>query len=474
MAARPRLSYRCSSCDATASKWAGRCPQCGEFNTFVEQAPSGPAPGTRTSTQGERPVRPAQRITDVDLSVEHTRLTTGLPEFDRVIGGGLVAGQVLLLSGEPGAGKSTILLTMADRIARQTGKRVLYVSGEESISQIAVRARRIDALSEGLYLADDTDLATILGHIDEHAADLALVIVDSVQTVASANVEGRAGGVSQVMEVAQVLTRAAKSRSIPLFLVGQVTKESTVAGPRALEHTVDTTLALDGDKHTSLRLLRAVKNRYGPADEIACFEQTDTGLKEIADPSALFRSSRDEPVPGTCVTITIEGRRALVAEVQALVATTTIPNPRRGVSGLDPARVAMLVAVTERHASFKLQDKDLFTATIGGMRLRDPSSDLAVCLAVASAALDFTIPAGFAAVGEVTLSGDIRSVPMMGQRIAEAARLGYSLLLAPVGTSKAHPGAQLTIREVASLQDAYLHLAETLARPAHRPAEVRA
>ena len=474
MAARPRLSYRCSSCDATASKWAGRCPQCGEFNTFVEEAPAGPAPGMKTSVRGERPTRPAQRITDVDLSAERTRQTTGLPEFDRVIGGGLVPGQVLLLSGEPGAGKSTILLTMADRIARHTGKRVLYVSGEESISQIAVRARRIDALSDGLYLADDTDLGTILGHIDEHAAELALVIVDSVQTIASAHVEGRAGGVSQVMEVAQVLTRVAKSRSIPLFLVGQVTKESTVAGPRALEHTVDTTLALDGDKHTSLRLLRAVKNRYGPADEIACFEQTDSGLQEIADPSALFRSTREQPVPGTCVTITIEGRRALLAEVQALVSTSTIPNPRRGVSGLDPARVAMLVAVTERHASIRLQDKDLFTATIGGMRLRDPSSDLAVCLAIASASQDFTIPEGLAAVGEVTLSGDIRSVPMMGQRIAEASRLGYSFLLAPMGTRKAHPGAQIDIREVGSLLDAFRHLAEAGVRQASRPAVARA
>jgi len=468
LAARTRLSYRCSTCDHTVSKWAGRCPQCGEFNTFVEEAPAGPAPGMKTSTQGERPRHPARPVTDVHLEADPTRLSTGLPEFDRVIGGGLVPGQVLLLSGEPGAGKSTILLTMAELVARQTGKRVLYISGEESVSQIAVRAKRIDALSASLYLADDTDLGTILGHIDDHAGELALVIVDSVQTVASANVEGRAGGVSQVMEVAQVLTRAAKSRSLPLFLVGQVTKESTVAGPRALEHTVDTTLSLDGDKHTSLRLLRAVKNRYGPADEIACYEQTDSGLQEIADPSALFRGSRDQPVPGTCVTITIEGRRALLAEVQALVSTSNIPNPRRGVSGLDPARVAMLVAVTERHASLRLHDKDLFTATIGGIRLRDPSSDLAVCLAVASAAQDFAIPEGFAAVGEVTLSGDIRNVPMMAQRIAEASRLGYTRLLAPPGTRKAHPGARLDIREVGSLREAYGSLAEA----GHRPVAV--
>lgn len=460
MAARPRTSFRCSTCDHVVSKWVGRCPQCGEFNTLVEQAPAGPAAGLRTSTAGERPLRPAQRITDVRQSAAPSRMSTGLAEFDRVLGGGLVAGQVVLLSGEPGAGKSTILLTLADQVARATGRRVLYVSGEESIGQIAVRAQRIGALSEHLYLADDTDLATILGHVEEHASELALVIVDSVQTVASASVEGRAGGVAQVMEVAQVLTRVAKSRSLPLFLVGQVTKESTVAGPRALEHTVDTTLSLDGDKHTSLRLLRAVKNRYGPADEIACFEQTDGGMREIADPSALFRSARERPVPGTCVTVTIEGRRAMLAEVQALVSVSNIPNPRRGVSGLDPSRVAMLVAITERHASLKLHDKDLFTATIGGMKLRDPSSDLAVCLAVASAFHEFAVPEGLAAIGEVTLSGDVRAVPMTGQRVAEIARLGFTHLLAPAGTREAHRGSSLDIHEVANLGDAYNALAE--------------
>ena len=362
------------------------------------------------------------------------RVTTGIGEFDRVLGGGLVAGQVLLVSGEPGAGKSTLLLNVANAIAEKTGKPALYVSGEESVDQIAVRASRIGVDSEQLFIADETDLANVIGHIDALGKQISLVIVDSVQTIASADVEGRAGGVAQVMEVAQALTRVAKERGIPVCLVGQVTKESTVAGPRALEHICDATLSLDGDRQTSLRLLRAVKNRYGPADEVACFEQTDRGMREVVDPSMLFREERASPVPGTCITVTIEGRRAMLAEVQALVATTTNPNPRRGVSGLDSSRVAMLVAITERVAGLKLADKDVFVATVGGIRLSDPSTDLATCLAIASAGKDIAIPLDMAAIGEVTLSGDVRKVPMINQRITEALRLGYSRILAPRGT----------------------------------------
>jgi DNA repair protein RadA/Sms len=272
------------------------------------------------------------------------------------------------------------------------------------------------------------------------------VIVDSVQTIASAEVDGRAGGVTQVMEVASALTRVAKARRIPICLVGQVTKESVVAGPRALEHIADATLSLDGDRHTSLRLLRAVKNRYGPADEVACFEQTDTGMREVPDPSSLFRGDRDSPIPGTAVTVTIEGRRALLAEVQSLVSPTSSPNPRRGVSGLDASRVAMLAAVTERTAGLRMFDKDLFVATIGGIRISDPAADLAVCLAIASAGQDRAVPLDLAAIGEVTLAGEIRPIPMANQRIAEAARLGYRRILAPGGTRDGQQGRHGSIR----------------------------
>lgn len=433
--AKSKPSFACSACGATSLRWTGKCVKCGEFGTVAEVAGVTAAPGRRASTQGTAPTTPARPVSAVTAQGPVPRIGTGIGEFDRVLGGGLVAGQVLLVSGEPGAGKSTLLLTVADSIAESTGKPSLYISGEESVDQIAVRAARIGVDSERLFIADESDLANVIGHIDELGRDLSLVIVDSVQTIASSDVDGRAGGVAQVMEVAQALTRVAKDRGIPICLVGQVTKESTVAGPRALEHICDATLSLDGDRQTSLRLLRAVKNRYGPADEVACFEQTDRGMEEVLDPSMLFREERQAPVPGTCVTVTVEGRRAMLAEVQALVAPTTNPNPRRGVSGFDTSRVAMLVAVTERVAGLKLADKDVFVATVGGIRLSDPSTDLATCLAIASAGKDSPTPLNVAAIGEVTLSGDVRRVPMSNQRIAEATRLGYDHILVPSGTA---------------------------------------
>ena len=458
--AKSKPSYECSACGATALRWTGKCVKCGEFGTVAEVAPAGPAPGRRASTQGATPLSPARPVSTVTAQGPVPRISTGIGEFDRVLGGGLVAGQVLLVSGEPGAGKSTLLLTVSHSIAEKTGKPALYISGEESVDQIAVRASRIGVDSEQLFIADETDLANVIGHIDALGSDISLVIVDSVQTIASADVDGRAGGVAQVMEVAQALTRVAKDRGIPICLVGQVTKESTVAGPRALEHICDATLSLDGDRQTSLRLLRAVKNRYGPADEVACFEQTDRGMEEVVDPSMLFREERQAPVPGTCVTVTIEGRRAMLAEVQALVAPTTNPNPRRGVSGLDSSRVAMLVAITERVAGLKLADKDVFVATVGGIRLSDPSTDLATCLAIASAGKDLPIPLDVAAIGEVTLSGDIRRVPMINQRVAEASRLGYTRVLAPAGTkgSLDKRGAGAQIVEVNNLGEAVRHM----------------
>lgn len=428
-------SYRCRSCDARSVQWTGRCNKCGEFGAVTQLPPTPVATGLRGSGLGKEPGRAAQPVAQVIGAGPVPRMATGIREFDRVLGDGLVAGQVLLLSGEPGAGKSTLLLQVANSITERTGRPVLYLSGEESVEQIAVRARRIGITGTGLLVAGETELAAVIGHLDAHGRDLAFVIIDSVQTIASGDVDGRAGGVAQVTEVTSSLTRLAKQRHLPLCLVGQVTKESTVAGPRALEHLVDTTLSLDGDRHTSLRLLRTIKNRFGPADEVACFEQTDGGMREVTDPSSLFRANREAAVPGTCVTVTIEGRRAMLAEVQALVAATAIPNPRRAVSGLDSARVAMLVAVTERQARLRLHDKDLYVATVGGIRLTDPSSDLAICLAIASAARNSPTPVDVAAIGEVTLSGDLRACPMATQRIAEALRLGFRRIVAPAGTA---------------------------------------
>lgn len=448
--ARATTTYRCTACDATTPRWAGRCPRCGAFATMDLDAPPTASPGMRSALTGTAPARPARPVTAVASAGPVPRLVTGIGEFDRVLGGGLVAGQMCLLSGAPGSGKSTLVLAVADAMATRMQRTVLYISGEESVEQIAIRAQRIGAGSPHLLLADDTELSAAIGHIEAHSPDLALVIVDSVQTMASSEVEGRAGGVTQVMEVAQALTRIAKTRNVPVILIGQVTKDSTVAGPRALEHIVDATLSLEGDPHTSLRLLRSVKNRYGSL-EVAAFEQTDTGMREVLDPSMLFRGHRDTPVPGTCITMTVEGNRALAAEVQALVAPTTNPNPRRGVSGLDSSRMAMLIAVAERTAGLKLFDKDVFLATIGGMRLSDPGSDLAVCLAVVSATHESAIALDLAAVGEVTLSGDVRPVPHMSERVSEAARLGFHRLLVPVGTRARVRDGELELVEAPTL-----------------------
>ena len=453
--AKPRTdAFRCSECGWTSSKWVGRCGECQAWGSVAEITVTANT-GLKSRTSGVAPTRRALPVSEVTKE-KVSRSQTGFGEFDRVIGGGLVPGQVVLVAGEPGVGKSTLLLAVAHHVAEgRTQPTVLYVSGEESVEQIGVRARRIGADSERLLLADENDLATLLGHIEEH--DPGLVVVDSVQTIASGEIDGRAGGVSQVVEVTQVLSRVAKSRRMPLLLVGQSTKQDSVAGPRALEHLVDTVLTFDGDRNSMLRLLRATKNRYGPADEIVCFEQADDGLREVRDPSDLFRAQRDKPVPGTCVTVTIEGRRPMLAEIQALV-TATSPAPRRGVTGLDSNRVAMLVAVTERAGPAKLSG-DVFVATVGGAKISDPGADLAVCIALASAAVGLPMPADVLAIGEVALSGDIRPVPYLTQRVTEAARLGYRRVLVPRGTRRTLPRIDgVEFSEVAHLDDALARL----------------
>jgi DNA repair protein RadA/Sms len=457
-------AFTCSSCQAELLQWVGRCPRCAEFGTVVEAVAARPLPGLRSSASGSAPARPARSVADVVADATPRELT-GLPEFDRALGGGLVAGQVVLLAGEPGVGKSTLLSTVAHAVAsRHPDDRVLYVSGEESVEQISLRARRIGAIAPGVMLADESDLGSLIGHVEAHQPRL--LIVDSVQAIASSAVDGRAGGVTQVQEVAAVLTRVAKARHMPLLLIGQSTRENAVAGPRALEHIVDTVLTFEGDRHTSLRLLRTVKNRYGPADEVVCFEQTDDGLREVPDPADLFRGHRDRPVPGTCVTITVDGRRAMPAEIQALIADAVSASPRRGVSGLDSSRVAMLLAVTEGTAELKAGGNDVFVATVGGAKLSDPSADLAICLALASAKWGTPMPPDVAVVGEVALSGDIRPVPMLSQRIAEAARLGYRRLLVPKARQGAFTAREgLTVVAVDHLRPALDRLREMSARP---------
>jgi DNA repair protein RadA/Sms len=445
-----RASFKCTECGWTGPKWVGRCPECQAWSSVTEVSAAPTRAGLRSTTTGTAPNKPARAVKDIPVG-EVERTSTGLAELDRVLGGGLVAGQCVLLAGEPGVGKSTLLLEAADKFAKN-GKKVLYVSGEESSEQISIRAKRIGTKSSTLLIADETDLAVLLGHVEQVDPDL--LVVDSVQTIASTELDGRAGGVAQVHEVTQVLTRAAKSRRMPLLLIGQSTRDNSVAGPRSLEHLVDTVLTFEGDRSTPLRLLRANKNRYGPADEVACFEQADDGLREVSDPSALFRSQRDLAVPGTCITITMEGRRALLVEVQALTTVSPGNNPIRRTSGLDNSRAAMLIAVTERAGRLKLWDKDVFLSTVAGAKISDPGADLGMCLSIASAVTDKALPIDLVAIGEVALSGDIRPVPGINQRLTEAARLGFVTALVPKGTKLPASIKGLKLVEVDNLTSA--------------------
>jgi len=377
--------------------------------------------------------RAARPITDLGTE-SLTHWPSGIGEFDRVLGGGIVPGAAILLSGEPGVGKSTLLLEVASRAAR-TGTRVLYVSAEESASQVRMRAERTGALDDELYLAAETDLATILGHVD--AVRPGLLIVDSVQTVSSSMSEGAPGQPAQVREVAGTLIRVAKERNLPLLLIGHVTKDGSIAGPRMLEHLVDVVCSFEGDRQTALRFVRTLKNRFGPTDEVGCFEMTGDGIAEVSDPSGLFLSRTGSAVSGTCVTVAVEGRRALPVEVQALIVATQAPQPRRVVNGVDASRVAMLLAVLERRCGLKLSSSDVYVSTVGGIRLSEPGADLAIALAIASAVKDQALPVTMAAVGEISLAGEIRPVAAAKQRAAEARRLGYTTIVdSEVGSLK--------------------------------------
>jgi DNA repair protein RadA/Sms len=425
--------YRCTECGWQAAKWTGRCGECQAWGTVEEAASARPArAGVRAVTyRTAAPVStPARPIGQVDATDARAR-PVGLDELDRVLGGGLVPGAVLLLAGEPGVGKSTLLLEAAALAAESDP--VLYITGEESAAQVRSRADRIGAVSGQLFLAAETDLDAVLGHVDQ--IEPGLLIIDSVQTIAAAEVEGAAGGVTQVRAVASALTAVAKERSMSTILVGHVTKDGAVAGPRALEHLVDVVLYFDGDRHSQLRMVRAVKNRYGPTDEVGCFDLGEYGLIGLPDPSGLFISQHREPVPGTCVTVTLEGRRPLPAEVQALVGTSVLEVPRRTTSGLDGARVGMVLAVLQRRAGVKVGRQDVYAATVGGVRLTEPAVDLAVAISLASSAANLSVPQGVVAIGEVGLAGEVRRVAGLARRLAEAERMGFRRAFVPAGSA---------------------------------------
>jgi DNA repair protein RadA/Sms len=421
-----------------AAKWVGRCPDCSTWGTVNEVAvltALGSTPGRRAVA----PTSPAVPISSIDPgSTRHFH--TGISELDRVLGGGLVPGSVTLLAGDPGVGKSTLLLEVAYRWA-QSGRRALYLSGEESAGQIRLRAERTGCTHDEVYLAAESDLQTALGHIEE--VQPTLVVVDSVQTMSTTEADGVCGGVTQVRAVTAALTMAAKTSGplgIAIILVGHVTKDGAIAGPRSLEHLVDVVLHFEGDRSSALRMVRGVKNRFGAADEVGCFLLHDNGIECVADPSGLFLDQRPAPVSGTAVTVTLDGKRPLIGEVQALIGSAVTGSPRRAVSGIDSSRAAMITAVLEKRAHLSVGTYDIYLSTVGGMRLTDPSSDLAVALAIASAYADLPMPTTVVAIGEVGLAGDLRRVTGMDRRLAEAARLGFTCAVVPPGVTTGPAG----------------------------------
>lgn len=447
--AKAAQTFRCAECGWTTSKWVGRCGECQAWGTVDEATTA--RPGTTQAGPANTAARP---IGSVGLEVAKSR-PTGVDEFDRTLGGGLVQGAVILLAGEPGVGKSTLLLEVTATWALKAG-RALYVTGEESTAQVRLRAERTGGLADDLYLAAETDLSAVLTHIDE--VKPSLLVLDSVQTVASPSLDNPVGGVNQVREVAATLIRVAKERGIATILVGHVTKDGSIAGPRVLEHLVDVVLHFEGDRHSRLRMVRTVKNRYGPADEVGCFDLSDTGIVSLPDPTGLFLSRHAAPVPGTCITVTVEGRRPLLGEVQALVAPSALATPRRANSGLDSARVSMVLAVLERRGRVQLSTRDVYTSTVGGAKMAEPATDLSVLIAVASAAAQKPTPMGMVALGEVGLAGEVRRVSGLQRRLAEAERMGFGTALVPPDPGPVPSG--LRVVEVEHVGDALAVVAD--------------
>lgn len=428
--------FTCTECGQHTLKWHGRCPECQAWGTLAEAArPRSPL--RRVGVSAGPPAVAARPIAEIDATSARPQ-ATGVDELDRVLGGGLVPGAVVLLAGEPGVGKSTLLLSAAQAWAAAGGGRVLVVTGEESVSQVRLRAGRMGTLHPDLYLAAESDLGAVLGHLDQ--VQPRLLIVDSVQTIAAGDIDGTAGGVSQVRAVAAELTAVAKERGMACVLVGHVTKDGAIAGPRVLEHLVDVVLHFEGDRHSSLRVVRGVKNRFGPSDEVGCFEMVTDGIVGLADPSGLFLTGRPVPTPGTCTTVALHGRRPLPVEVQALLTPSSGEGSRRTVSGLDSARTAMTLAVVQRWGGVRLAQQDVLAATVGGARVTEPGADLAVALAVWSSARDIPLPPGLVVLGELGLSGDIRPVVGVERRLTEMRRLGFDRAIVPVTTGRTGSG----------------------------------
>ncbi|MFM8899883.1 MAG: DNA repair protein RadA [Burkholderiales bacterium] len=444
---KPKSLYTCSDCGGTSPKWLGKCPHCGAWNTLIEGVAESAGPG-KNRYQSLAKTLPVATLSEIEAS-DVDRQSTGIEELDRVLGGGIVAGGVVLIGGDPGIGKSTLLLQALDSLSRSM--KALYVTGEESGSQVALRSRRLGLDGSKVRVLAEIQLERIIATID--AEQPAVCVIDSIQTVYSDQLSSAPGSVAQVRECAAQLTRTAKSTGTTIILVGHVTKEGALAGPRVLEHIVDTVLYFEGDTHSSFRLVRAIKNRFGAVNEIGVFAMTEKGLKGVANPSAIFLSTHGEPVAGSCVLVTLEGTRPLLVEIQALVDSGG-PSPRRLSVGLDRDRLAMMLAVLHRHAGIACTDQDVFVNAVGGVRISEPAADLAVMLAIQSSLRGKPLPRGFIAFGEVGLAGEVRPAPRGQERLKEAAKLGFSVAVVPKANAPKKPIEGLTLHAVERIEEA--------------------
>ncbi len=445
--AKEKSIYTCSECGGTSPKWLGKCPHCGAWNTLTEGVAESGGTG-RNRYQSLAKSQPVATLSEIEAS-DVDRQSTGIEELDRVLGGGIVAGGVVLIGGDPGIGKSTLLLQALDSLSRSV--KTLYVTGEESGAQVALRSRRLGLDGSQVRVLAEIQLEKITATID--AEQPAVCVVDSIQTLYSDQLSSAPGSVAQVRECAAQLTRTAKMTGTTIVLVGHVTKEGALAGPRVLEHIVDTVLYFEGDTHSSFRLVRAIKNRFGAVNEIGVFAMTEKGLKGVANPSAIFLSTHGEPVAGSCVLVTLEGTRPLLVEIQALVDSGG-PSPRRLSVGLDRERLAMMLAVLHRHAGIACVDQDVFVNAVGGVRIAEPAADLAVMLAIQSSLRGKPLPRGFIAFGEVGLAGEVRPAPRGQERLKEAAKLGFSVAVVPKANAPKKPIEGLTLHAVDRIEQA--------------------
>lgn len=439
--AKNKLAYTCSECGAEQPKWAGQCPDCGAWNSLTEGLASArPRSGRLAGYAGEAGVNPVQSLADISPD-EITRQPTGIAEFDRVLGGGLVSGSAVLIGGDPGIGKSTLLLQTLVQLAAAT--RTLYITGEESLQQVSLRAHRLGLSADALRLMAETHVESILAAARREAPRV--MVVDSIQTIFTDTLQSAPGAVGQVRESAAQLVRHAKQSGTALFLVGHVTKEGTLAGPRVLEHMVDTVLYFEGDAGSRYRVVRAIKNRFGAVNELGVFAMTDRGLREVSNPSAIFLSRHEEAVPGSAIMVTLEGSRPLLVEVQVLADESHLGNPRRVTLGLEQNRLAMLLAVLHRHGGVVTHDQDVYVNLVGGVRVTETAADLPVLLAVLSSLRNRALPADWVAFGEVGLAGEIRPVPGGQERLHEAAKHGFKRALVPAANAprKAIPGLEV-------------------------------